>query len=169
MTKNKLTLFDLVKTSRELIDTLIETGGELTEDLEAALIENKEALESKAVGYAYTIDSIDKEIEQLKDMEKQIKARSKALESAKERIKKALLSGLISCEVEKIEAPQYKITVGKKRAFVKYNNKELIPEGFYKTSITKSLDKTLVTQKLKAGEEVPGAELIEGEKQLYIK
>lgn len=170
----KQSLFSLVSTAQEIKQELIDNEGELTTSLEDRLTANEEQLEEKAVAYAYTIDSIKKDLELLKDMEKQIRARKKKLEGSIERIKGALLTGLNICDIKTIEGGAYRITVGKKKDSVNYVNEDIIPEEFFteETKVIKKLDKSLVLQTLKNGNTIPGVELItdtEGNNQLYIK
>jgi len=129
-------LFELVSVSAEIKNKLIESGGEISEELERDLVRNKEELEVKAIAYAYTIDSIKKDIELLKDMESQIKDRKNALENSIKRISGALLSGLVASEVSKIEGAPYRITVGKKRGYPNYYNEAEIPEEYIERTFT---------------------------------
>lgn len=187
--KSKTSLFSLVAISQEIKQDLIENEGELTESLEDRLTSNTEQLEEKATAYAFTINDIKKDIELLKDMEKQIRERKKKLEGAITRIKGALLTGLNICNIKTIESGAYRITVGKKKDTVSYTE-DLIPEDYfintvsltegkevsyldlqeiesfllekgYSFSLSKKLDKASILDQLKEGVTIPGAELIQ--------
>lgn len=83
-----LTLFELTAEMAALEEMLLESGGELTPELEEALTENQQGLSNKVDGYcailhkfSYTEDVLDAEI-------KRLMARKKAVGNAKERLKK---------------------------------------------------------------------------------
>lgn len=83
-----MTLFELTAEMAAIEDALIESGGELTPELEQALAENEKSLAKKVDDYAaiiakfsYTEDILDAEI-------KRLQQRKKVVGNAKERLKK---------------------------------------------------------------------------------
>lgn len=164
----KLSLYTIEKEYLQIADALIENGGELTEELELALLINKEQLQVKSAGYAFVIkdkqaeiEAIDKEIERLTNLKK---VRDNAIERLKTSIKQAMeMYG-----VEKIESNTITITLAKSPASVLIEDESLIPEFYIKSEVKKSILKKEIANDLKAGLEVKGASLITDKKNLRI-
>ena len=163
-----LNLYQIESEYLQLADTLIENGGELTEELELALLINKEQLQVKSAGYAFVIkdkqaenDYIDKEIERLTNLKK---VRVNAIERLKTSIKQAMEL----YDIEKIESNTITITLAKSPASVLIENEDLIPKKYLqKETVTKVLKKE-ISNDLKAGLKIKGASLVTDNKNLRI-
>ena len=99
-----LTLFELTAEMAALEDMLLESGGELTPELEEALTETQQGLSNKVDGYcailhkfSYTEDVLDAEI-------KRLTARKKAITNAKERLKKHVCDTMGMFGMTKLES-----------------------------------------------------------------
>lgn len=98
------TLFQLSADMAAIEDMLIEGGGELTPELEQALIETETSLANKVDGYcailhkfAYTEDVLDAEI-------KRLQARKKTVTNAKERLKEHVCFTMGQFGLSKLES-----------------------------------------------------------------
>ena len=99
-----LTLFQLSAEMTALEDMLLESGGELTPELEAALTETQQGLSNKIDGYCailhkfdYTEDVLDAEI-------KRLTARKKTVANAKDRLKKHVCDTMGAFGMTKLES-----------------------------------------------------------------
>ena len=99
-----LTLFELTAEMAALEEMLLESGGELTPELEEALTENQQGLSNKVDGYcailhkfSYTEDVLDAEI-------KRLIARKKAVGNAKERLQKHVCDTMGNFGITKLES-----------------------------------------------------------------
>lgn len=164
---NKLNLFQIQKEYLELNRELIESGGELTPEMEKQLVLNKSQLATKAQGYAYVIKQneantkiVDEEIKRLQEIKKR-------LGKANNHLGLALLNAIDLFELDKIELPT--ITVGTQRSSsLQITDESKIPLKFIKIKQETMIDKVAIKEAIKNGETIRGAEIIEN-KHLNIR
>ena len=152
-------IFQITSEFRDLENALIESGGELTPELESALKLNSEQLQQKGQGYGYLIkgmeydvDVIDTEIKRLQEMKR---VRQNAIERLKTTLKIAMeLTGL-----QEIKTPTLKVSFRKSEA-VQVDDVALLDEKFIRVKTLKEADKTAIKEAIKAGESVTGAVLV---------
>lgn len=127
-------------------------------------------LENKAVAVAKFLGNLDVYIDASKAAETAMAARRKAFEKRKEQIKDYLQTNLERCGISKIESPWFKISLQKNPPSVVIDDAGQIPGELYiyPDPPEPSPDKKAIADRLKAGEEVPGAHL-EQKQRLVIK
>ena len=108
-----LSLYQITEQYKQIAESLIESGGEVSPDIEEALKINQQNLQEKAVNYGYIIkqselecDMIDAEIQRLTKMKK---ARQNAIEELKAR----LTSAMTYFEINEIKSPTLKLSFRK--------------------------------------------------------
>lgn len=111
--------------------------------------------------------NIEAEIEAMKDAEKRIADRRKALERKSEWMRDYLRNNMEACGISKIECPEFKVTLGKPSEVVTVFDESLINDKYI--VIKKQPDKAAIKKAIKAGEVVEGAKLEEGKPRLIIK
>lgn len=125
-----------------------------------------EAIADKAMGIemvARTMEmhtpAIEAEIERLAALKKQ---RQAAADGLREYLKK----NMIDAGIEKIEGPLFKISLQKNPAAVDVFEAATVPEQFWVQPDTppKVLDKKAIKKAIDAGEDVPGARLVQGKR-----
>jgi hypothetical protein len=149
--------------------TLIEDAeGELTHEIESALQLTEEQFQDKAISYGYVIKGFDNTESIIEDEIERLMVLKQRAAKRKELFKERLASAMLEFGVEKIESPTLKLSFRKSEAVeitdetvIPQECKELIPE-------TWKISKTKIKEAIKAGEEVPGAELVT-RKNLQIK
>lgn len=153
---SNFSIFQIAEEYRNLENQLIESGGELTPEIEEALAINQANLTTKAENYAMIIrkyegmgDVIDAEIKRLQTMKK-------TSQNLVTRLKDALTFGMKSCEVEKVEVGTFKIGF-RKSTSVMVDDEAAIPNEYIKVST--SVDKKALGDALKAGLVISGAHL----------
>lgn len=131
--------------------------------IEEALQGVEDAIETKAGNIALFIRDLDDEAKIIKHEEERLYARRKALENKRDGIKSFLLQAMDHMEIPKIKTKVYTITAQNNQATVAITDDTLIPDRFL-TFIPASytVRKKDVLDAWKAGEVVPGTELVQG-------
>ena len=138
-----------------------ETGEALIQQYFAA----KGQLETKADNYCYVIQSVLRERalfrkEQAKREYERLVALAEADERKAQRLENLLIDVLTKLEPgqTRFELPRYRISA-RSSASVEITDEDLIPEDMLRVKTTTAPDKTLIKQAIKAGQEIPGAQL----------
>ena len=120
------------------------------------------ALEEKVQGYemvARTMDmprpAIQAEIKRLQALDKAIAARSEAL-------RKRVQDTMTDLGIQKITCPLFEVRIQKNPPAVDVFDEAMVPSEFWRTP-DPVLDKALLKERMKAGEDIPGARLTQGE------
>ena len=152
LTENYQNLWELVED--ETIDLSI---------VETALKTVEGAIQEKAQNLAVFIKSLGADIEIIKTEEKRLADRRKALENKQAGIKNYLQSQLEIAKLDKIKTPVITVAIQNNPPAVKIIDEAIIPAQ-YKTIIpqTFAIDKKTMTDDIKKGINVPGAELTQG-------
>jgi len=108
------------------------------------------------------IEGIDSEI-------KRLQARKKSLNNRISSMKDYLRDNMERSGISKIECPLFTISCVKGRDMANVIDEEALPDDCVKTKVIIDPDKAEILKKLKAGEEVPGAELIKSKSSIRIK
>jgi len=106
-------------------------------------------------------------IEGIKITRARIDARSVRLKNKSDVIRSIIRRLLEAAEMRKFTVPHGTASLTAKPQSVEIVDEGLLPEEFFR--ITKSPNKTLIGEKLKAGEDVPGAQLSNGGETLTIR
>lgn len=127
-------------------------------------------LEAKAVNVAQFVRNLEASAEQIKDAEKQMSERRKAIENRAERIRSYLLDNMLATGITKIECPFFKLAVRDNPASVVINEPGLIPATYMTDPAPPppAPDKKLIKKAIEDGFDVPGAHLVRG-KRLEIR
>ena len=153
----KVSLYQIEQEYLNIAEALIESGGELTEELELQLTINKEQLQNKGVCYGMVIkdieaenEAIDTEIKRLTELKK---SRSKAID----RLKTNLSTAMQVFGIEEIKSPLLKISFRKSESVEVDVN---LDKKYIKTTVSTAPDKLAIKEAIKAGIEVEGARLV---------
>lgn len=127
-------------------------------------------LEVKATNTAMVVRNMQALALQIKEAEAAMAARRKALEARAERLTQYLLANMQHAGIQKIESPYFTLSVKSNPVAVVINEPGLIPAEFMRQPEPPppAPDKTAIKEALKAGREVPGAHLAQGQR-LEIK
>lgn len=153
----KNTLFSISAEQLRINEMLEESGGELTPEIEEALIINESNFLVKAGGYIETI----KRYEALADMAAQriadFNAYKKTCTNIAKRLKERLAYGMEVMGKDKVELDLHKISFRTSTA-VNITDEARIPNNYIK--VETKIDKESLKRDLKAGLVIEGAELI---------
>lgn len=151
------TLFDITAEQRRINDALMESGGELTPELEEALLVNAENFAVKVEGYAVSIRKFDALAEAADAEIKRIQAIKKSATNAAKRLKESLAYGMEVMGVDKAEIGLNKLSFRTSTA-VNITDEAHIPNQYIK--VETSIDKMALKKDLQAGMVIDGAELV---------
>ena len=112
MSVEKHTLNDIIRKFQDLENLIIESEGEITDDLENILLQNDEDLSRKLDGYEKFSRYLKGQIEYLKAAEEQYSKRRKVLENSITRIKERMLNAMLIVGKDKIKTTEYNFSVG---------------------------------------------------------
>lgn len=151
-------IFQISQEYLDISETLIQSGGEVTPELEQALMLNKEELEVKGAGYGFIIkhiesecDIIDAEIERLSKLKKY-------RQNAIDRLKQTLSGAMKLHEITEIKTPLLKINFRKSES-IEIDDMKLLDRKFINVKHVETADKAAIKDAIKAGEAVLGATL----------
>jgi hypothetical protein len=103
----------------------------------------------------------------IKDARARLDQREERLERKIELIRRLLKKMLEMADLRSVKAPSGTVSIGAKPPSVEIVDEGLIPDEYMRISISPS--KTLIGNKLKAGEDVPGARLTNGGETLIVR
>jgi hypothetical protein len=155
----KTSLYQIEQNYLNLVESLIENGGELTPELETELSINKEQLQNKGVCYGFIVKELEGNID-LIDLEiKRLQALKKPLVNSIDRLKNNLSQAMQMFDVTELKTPLLKINFRKSES-VEIEDIALLDADFVKTTIIKAADKIAIKDAIKAEIPVRGAVLI---------
>jgi hypothetical protein len=156
------TLWELTQEELSFIALMEENGGEVNDEIIEELAIRKENFKYKAEAYAKFILKLESEAEQAAAEIKRIQALKKAKENTVARLRESLLAALMvfteedAKGIRRYETPLAKLSTRKSQA-VEVLDEQLIPADFW--VIKKEVSKSTISQAIKDGAEVPGAQM----------
>ena len=130
--------------------------GELSQEMEAALVINQSELQEKAINYAYVVKSFEGDVSLISEEIKRLRAIKKAKESAIDRMKDAVLSAMQIYSIEKVSSPTLNISIRRTES-IEVPLLELLDNRFLNEKIVKSADKIGIKKAIIDGEMIEGA------------
>jgi hypothetical protein len=155
----KVALYQIEQEYLNIVQSIIDAGGEITEEQETALSISKEQLQNKGVCYGFIVKELEGNID-LIDLEiKRLQALKKPLLNSIDRLKNNLSQAMQMFDVTELKTPLLKINFRKSES-VEVTDIDLLDVDFVKTTITKAADKIAIKEAIKAEIPVRGAVLI---------
>lgn len=141
-----------------ITDQLIESGGELSPEIEQALAINKAEIENKARNYGYVVKSLENDVDAIDEEIKRLNAlklaRNKTIDVLKTTVKDAMqLYG-----IEEIKTSTLKLSFRKSESVEV--NQDIISESYCNQKIVLTPDKARIKEAIKNGFCVTGANII---------
>lgn len=152
-----MTLYHITSEQLRINELLEESGGELTPEIEEALMLNAENFEIKADGYIESISRYKALAEAADVRIKEMQRIKKTSENIEKRLKERLLQAMVVMDVDKIELGLRKLSIRNTTA-VNITDEAHIPAEYI--IIEQKYDKTRIKDALKSGDVIPGAELV---------
>jgi hypothetical protein len=117
------TLYEIQSDYANLVATLVDADGELTEEMELAMLISQSELTNKAEAYALRILEFDGEMEILKAEAERLSKRAAGFKRTADRLKELIKSAMIQFNVPKIKTTKVTLSLRK-------SEKLDVPEGF---------------------------------------
>ena len=155
-----MTLYEIEKQYQEIL-VIDESDPDMLAAKKQALDEINESLEIKADNIARFIRNLDADITALKAEEERLAEKRKTLQNKQAWLKEYLFNTLKALNLQSVKAGIFTVAIRKNPPSVAVKDQTLIPQEFF--IVEPKLDLRAIAEKLKAGEQVPGAELTQGE------
>lgn len=155
---SNISLYQMTAEQRYINTLLEESEGEITPELEEALVINRSNMVSKAQNYVYAIKEYEALEKRCAEEIQRLQGIRKRSEKIQERLKVALLTAMEVYGMEKVKLDTHSLSK-RKATSVMIDDESRIPDNFIKVST--SFDKAGIKAALKAGEVVEGAHLHE--------
>jgi hypothetical protein len=163
----KTSLYQIEQEYLNIVQSIIDAGGEITEEQETALSISKEQLQNKGVCYGFICKQLEGNID-LIDLEiKRLQALKKPLVNSIDRLKNNLSQAMQMFDVTELKTPLLKINFRKSES-VEIEDIALLDSNFIKVVTTKTADKVAIKDAIKSGENVQGA-ILQTNLNLQIK
>ena len=156
-----IALYELSTSYLNVVNLIDEE--ESSDDILNALTTIEGAIEVKASNIANLIKSLESEVEVIRSEEKRLAQRRKSRESAADNVKQYLKSAMEQMGLDKIKSPTRTISIQLNPPAVQIVNEDEIP-GKFLTLVPEhyEVNKKLISEALKTGENVKGCELSRG-------
>ena len=158
MTEKKATLYDLVKKQSTITQQLLENDGELTPEIEAMIKKVDEELPKKVDSYATLMDKLKSEVSYLKELEKSISSKRKAVENVLKnldtRVKQVVM------EVGELAGDYYTYKPVKQGKKLVIDSNQKFDKCYLTETVVTEVNKKLIQEDLELGEVIPGAEMV---------
>jgi hypothetical protein len=164
-----LKLYELVAQHRQL-EVLLESDELPAEVIRDTLEGIEGSIELKAKSVAHLVLNLESFADEIKRVADETAARAARIKRRADGIRNYLLLNLQASGISRVEAPEFTIAVRKNPAAVEIDDTAIVPSEYMVTPETPPPrpDKKLLAAALKAGAEIPGVWLKQGE-HLSIK
>ena len=153
-----MNLYKLTQEASYLASLLEE--GELTTELEQALVINQNELQDKAINYVKVIKNLEADSDAIDAEIKRLKAMKEAKDNAIDRMKESVRNAMLVSGIDKIESSLFKLSLRRSES-VEVVNIDQLPEMLTTVKKTVSADKVKIKEAIKSGLTVEGAVLKE--------
>ena len=130
-------------------------------------IDWQEQFEQKAEGYAHVIKNLEADVVMYKAEEESFKAKKQAAQKKLDYVKDNIMTAMNVTGQTEVKSGALIIKIAKNPESVKVNEDDL-PQKYFTKKVPLAPDKKTLTELLKSGKKVKGAELVRTEK-LVIK
>ena len=158
-------LYHIEQELNEINETLINSGGELTPELEQRLSITQEELTQKATNYGFVIMQNQSEVDIIDAEIKRLTAIKNNLESTNEKLKEAVSFAMQSYGIFEVKTPTLKLSFRQSES-VQIENESLLDGKYFKYKPT--VDKTAIKNDIKSGLIVNGASIVK-KQNLQVK
>ena len=165
--------FQIANEIQNAITAIVEAGGECDDNTLETLQEWQAKLEVKAENIGHVAMRLSLDCEYYKAVEEAARAKRKAIELAEYRLKKYLRDCMISADQKSLKGTLFTFTVSDGRASANISDENKLPSDLVEIVEVVKPKKKEILERLEAlpkGEqEIPGAQLVYGEKYLAIR
>jgi hypothetical protein len=150
----KKSLYNITAEALELVSALEE--GELTPELETALIINQNELQEKAINYGYAIKSMWDDVTAIDEEIKRLQAIKTAKNNASGRMRESIINAMNLYGIQKVSSATLNLSFRKSET-VEVDFIEFLPENLKIVKTTVTADKIAIKKAIKEGQHITGA------------
>jgi len=154
----KTTLYTIENEYLQLINQIEQADGELTPEMEEALIINESQLQSKSIAYLEIIGGTESYITRIDDEIKRLQALKKRNSNLVDRLKNRLLDAVKTFGTFEVGLTKFGT---RKSTSVDVLDVNSLPSGYKTVKVTESADKVAIGKALKDGLTIDGCRLVE--------
>ena len=152
-----MTIYDLTQEQLMLNDLLLESGGEITPEIEALLTINRDNLETKIDSYCKAIKTIEAQESFAKAEIERLTKIAKSCSNSVKRMKESMLNALNIFELAMVDVGTFKVSIRSSSA-IAIDDNATIPDDYY--VVKKEVSKTLLKEAIKEGKEIEGVSIV---------
>jgi hypothetical protein len=149
-------LFNIQKDLLSLYEEIREADGEITEEITNQLQITEEALQTKAVSFAYVIKQKEYESEIVDKEIKRLQSLKKSIDNTNERLKQTIKEAMLRFDISEIKGDTLKLSFRKSES-VEITDEAELPAAFWNVKEVRTPDKTAIKEAIKSGEAISGA------------
>lgn len=150
-----MTLYEMTAAQKELYELM--TSGEIDEEVYADTLEGI-GIAEKIEGYCVVENELSGDLQKIESEIERLNAKKSAIENNIKRLKLRLGDCLLSMDTKKYSAGTYTVYRRETQQII-IDDLQKIPAEFMKTKVSETPNKTLIKERIKAGEEIVGAHL----------
>lgn len=154
-TENNQSLFNIVTENQKLMAQLLESGGEMSPEMELHLERIGKQLVTKVDNYVGLMDALDAQEQFFKAREKEMQTAKRSMANLRERLKSTVKEAMATLGKEEVVGDCYRLKMVNNPESYDINE-GMVPEGYFIETVVKSLDKTRLLEDVKMGLEVDG-------------
>jgi len=133
------------------------TDGELTPELEEALLINEQNFTEKAINYGYVIKTFESETDTLENEIKRLNALKIARSKAIDKLKVTISNAMQLYQIMEVKAPTFKMNFRKSESV---EVSDLLDQNYIVEKVSYQPDKIAIKNAIKEGKTVNGAAII---------
>ena len=170
---NQKTLSEIIKKFQELELKLIDSDGEISQEIEKLMFDNEVNLSKKLDGYEKFSRYLKGQVDYLKSIEEQYNRRRKVLDNSIKKIKDRMLNAMLITGKEKIKSTEFNYSIGnsEKWGINQENMTENIKQNMIDMGLAENVFKANISEiknKYK-NNDIPDWLLIEKNKYIRVK
>jgi len=150
-------LYHIERELNEINETLINSGGELSPEIETRLAITQDELATKATNYGFVIMQNQSEIDVIEAEIKRLTAIKKSLDNTNDKLKNAVSFAMQNYGLTEVKTPTLKLSFRQSESVEITDENKLNAKYF---SYKPTVDKTAIKNDIKSGLIVDGAQII---------
>lgn len=152
-----MNIYQIEQSYLSITDQIIEAGGELSTELETALVINKAELENKARNYCFVVKSLENDVSIIDEEIKRLNALKSSRNITIEVLKSTVKNAMQMYGIEEIKTATLKINFRKSESVEV--DELVLDNDFFNYKMVSTPDKARIKEAIKNGQDVLGAVL----------
>lgn len=158
--EKKKDLISIVMEMNAVTQQIIESGGELSPQLEEFFASVSKDLAQKTDSYAFVMDRLDAEEKFWAEKAEQFGRVAKSVGNARERMKQAIKTAMHVMETDEVKGNDFRFKLSRSTPKLVIDQ-NLLPAHYFMIVNSRVVDKEMIARELEAGHEIAGAKMEE--------